>query len=1218
MADISDTFVHLRVRSAYSTLEGALRIKDLVKLCVKRGMPAVAVTDSGNLFGALEFSILAAELGVQPIIGCSLGIREGNAGAAPQLALLASSEQGYANLLKLVTDAHLYKEDDTPAVSIGSLGKHADGLICLTGGAHGPLGAEIVAGQPERAEAKLLTLREQFDDRLYVEIQRHGAKGGCTKAESTTEGRFLDLAYRMSLPIVATNDACFTGRDYFEAHQTLLAIGGPSQDNSDERRYTQEHYFKDSQEMRDLFDDLPEAIDSALDIARRCGFRPAPCEARLPRVADDEVERLKADAHSGLDTRLERFEPAASVDEYRERLDHEIEVIASMNFAGYFLIVAEFVNWAGEQGIPVGPGRGSGAGSLVAYALGITGLDPIRYGLLFERFLNPARISMPDFDIDFCEERRDEVIHHVRDLYGADRVAKIITFGSLQARAAIRDVARARGMPYGKFDRLAKLVPNNPANPVSLTEAYESEEEFHREIDGDHEARSAYAIASRLEGLYRNVSQHAAGIVIGDRPLVETVPLYRDRRQEIPSVQFSMQWAEAAGLVKFDFLGLKTLTIIQQTINMLAESDIVIDLADIPLDDEKTFDLYCRADTMGVFQVESEGMRDALRQLLPDRFEDIIALVALYRPGPMENIPKYCNIKAGRADPDEIHPKVADVLRETYGIIVYQEQVMEIARTLAGFDLGHADLLRRAMGKKKSKEMQAQRERFIEGAHENSGMDRSEANKVFDLVARFADYGFNKSHAAAYALVSYQTAYLKANYPVEFLGAVMNFELHGQDKKLAVYREDARRLGIEVPAPCVNRSGSIFRPLDGSLPYAMAALKGVGKRAVEPIEECRPEGGYETLGDFARRVDLREVGKGALECLARAGAFDSIHPNRREVVESVPALMRYSEGWQHENAASDNSLFADDPLEAAEPKLAVVEDYSPAERFEEERRTVGFLISGHPLDVDRDSLMARNIRFLSELRDEVAGGGTKDCAGFIVSVDERRSQKGKRYARLLVSDPNGSETVMVFERELKRRSAALQPGEKVLLSVEVQEDNRGRSVLCRDVAALPVAAGHSSPQTESRRAKAKASPSRPQHHHEGAASAQRTADSVERERRVSGNSAPSFASRKADGFLSPALEKSGAGISGEPAAACLEIHIESKNALPKLMQEMKEASGSESDSTQVKLLLDHPETSGLVEMILPGCYRMPFAERKRIQGLEGVKRVRYRTGGIAA
>ncbi len=1209
MADTADTFIHLRVRSAYSPLEGALRIADLVELCAGQRMPAVAVTDSGNLFGALEFSVAAAVRGVQPIIGCSLGVREGRTGAAPQVALLAQSEVGYANLLQLVTKAHLEKEDDIPAVSGEALGSHAEGLICLTGGAYGPLGAQILAGNADNAETMLLALRERFGDRLYVELQRHGDPEGGTETEQATEGHFLEMAYRHSLPIVATNDASFSERDFHEAHQTLLAISALAPEDGPDR-FTSDHYFKSAEEMRERFADLPEAIDSTRDIARRCGYRPAPSEARLPRVADDEVERLREDARRGLEARLDQIEPAAPEADYQKRLDHELEVIASMNYAGYFLIVGEFVGWAQEQKIPVGPGRGSGAGSLVAYALGITGLDPIRYGLLFERFLNPARISMPDFDIDFCEERRDEVIHHVRDRYGADRVAKIITFGSLQARAAIRDVARVHGMPYGKFDRLAKLVPNNPANPMSLADAYHSEPDFQKAVDEDGDARRAYTIASRLEGLYRNVSQHAAGIVIGDRPLMETVPLYRDRRQEIPSVQFSMAWAEAAGLVKFDFLGLKTLTILQQAVEMLAERGVEIDLDDIPLDDRKTFDLYSRADTMGVFQVESEGMRDALRQLVPDRFEDIIALVALYRPGPMDNIPKYCDIKAGRADPDEIHPKVAEVLRETYGIIVYQEQVMEIARTLAGFDLGHADLLRRAMGKKKPEEMQAQRERFIKGARDIAGMDEGEANKVFDLVARFADYGFNKSHAAAYALVSYQTAYLKANHPVEFLAAVMNFEMHGPEQKLAVYRDDARRLGIDVPPPCVNRSGWQFWPCDGTLPYALAALKGVGKEAVKSIEENRPEGGYESLGDFARRVDLRRVGKGALECLARAGAFDCLNENRRAVVESVPALMRYSEGWQNENESRATQLFADDQLEVAEPNLVDVEDFDPAERFEEERRTVGFLISGHPLDQDEGYLRSRSIRFLSELLEDETPVGENDCAGFVVSVDRRRSQKGNTYARVLVSDPGGSERVMVFDRLLSKVEDKLTPGTKVLLTVQIEDGARGRSIMCRGISELPSPAAASS-KGKSAPSSAKSQPSTQQE----AARPQMERGAASAAARDSGKAscrAGAGIDSEAAAAISPVLVTSGGPSNGQPAPERLEFVLDRRAAVGTLYEMLKGASTSNGDGTQVKLTLDEPQNNQRVEMSLPGRYLITSDRQRRLSEVEGVVSVRDR------
>src|SRR5665213_651334 len=771
-------FIHLRVHTAYSLSAGAIKIKELVGLCKANRMPAVAITDSGNLFGALEFATACAEAGVQPIIGCELALTTREAGDGPRapreperIVVLVQSEIGYRNLLALVSRSFLDSEAGAePAVALADLAASSEGLLCLAGGAKGPLGRLIAEGQAESADNLLGELKAAFPGRLYIELTRHGLP-----EEARTENGFVDLAYQHDLPLVATNDAYFPDRDYHEAQDALLCIAqGKVVDDSDRHRLTADHYFRAAAEMRVLFADLPEACDNTLVIARRCGFMPVAQKPILPAFPTpegmSEEATLRGEAAAGLAARLRALGSDPDGDEraapYRERLDFELKVIIEMGFAGYFLIVADFIQWAKRQGIPVGPGRGSGAGSVVAWALTITDLDPLRFGLLFERFLNPERVSMPDFDIDFCQERRDEVIRYVQQKYGRDRVAQIITFGKLQARAVLRDVGRVLGLPYGQVDRLCKLVPNNPAHPVTLAQAIAAEPVLRQQRDGDETVARLIRIALKLEGLYRHASTHAAGVVIGDRPLTELVPLYRDPRSDMPATQFNMKWVEPAGLVKFDFLGLKTLDVLQQAVQLLAARGVAIDLAQIPLDDEKTYALIARGDTSGVFQLESAGMRDSLRKLKPNRFEDIIAMNALYRPGPMDSIPNYIKCKNGEEPVSFPHPLLEPILKDTFGVFTYQEQVMQAAQIMADYSLGGADLLRRAMGKKIKSEMEAQRATFVGGAV-RKGIEERRANFVFDLMEKFSGYGFNKSHSAPYALVAYQTAYLKANSPVE-------------------------------------------------------------------------------------------------------------------------------------------------------------------------------------------------------------------------------------------------------------------------------------------------------------------------------------------------------------------------------------------------------------------------------------------------------------------
>ncbi len=733
---------------------------------------------------------------------------------------------------------------------------------------------------------------------------------------------------------------------------------------------------------------------------------------------------------------MQQVELATDEEDYWQRLDIELDIINRMGFPGYFLIVADFIQWAKSNDIPVGPGRGSGAGSVVAWALTITDLDPLRFGLLFERFLNPERVSMPDFDIDFCQDRRDEVITYVQEKYGRDRVAQIITFGKLQARAVLRDVGRVLHMPYMQVDRICKLVPSNPANPVTLAEAIATEPKLREERDSDEQVAALLQKALKLEGLYRHASTHAAGVVIGDRPLQELVPLYLDPRSDMPATQFNMKWVEPAGLVKFDFLGLKTLTVIQRALALIKQTGITVDMAQLPVDDKKTFEMLGEGAAIGVFQLESTGMRATLRSMKPDTLEDIIALVSLYRPGPMENIPEYIDRKYGRSKPDYLHPKLEEVLKETYGVIIYQEQVMQIAQILSGYSLGDADLLRRAMGKKKKEEMDKQRKRFVEGADAN-GVDTAKAEHIFDLVAKFAGYGFNKSHAAAYALIAYQTAWLKANHTAEFLAASMSLDMTNTDK-LAVFMKEAKRCKIEVLPPDVNASGADFTVKDGKILYALAAIKNVGAQAMRHIEEVRCEGGpFKDIFDFTERVDGRQIGKRGFENLARAGAFDKLLNNRAQIMANVEFLVRYSVQAGEERNSAQKGLFADEPAALHRPPLKLAEQWIPLKRLDEERGAIGFYFSGHPLD-DYIARLDRNKHCLiSEVEDKVPAEGRVALylAGVIRNVNQRRSKAGKPFAWVEISDPSGELEITVFSELLSIASEHLVPGTLVWMTV---------------------------------------------------------------------------------------------------------------------------------------------------------------------------------------
>ena len=1031
-------FVHLRAHSAYSLSEGAIKTAALVELCRENRMPAVAVTDRGNLFGALEVSSACAKAGVQPIVGCQIGIRRadgisrhaGPAASPDNLVLLAQDETGYRNLLAFSSDAFLQTDGHEAAqLDFDALEGHSDGLIAFAGALDGAVGRLLAEGQADAARALLERLAGLFPGRLYVEIQRHGLE-----AERQIEAALLDLAYVLNLPLVATNDVYFADAGMYEAHDVLLCIAqGVYQTTRERRRLTPEHRFKSAAEMRALFADLPEAVDNTLVIARRCAFRVVERAPILPAFpgADDgvsETDALRAAAEAGLEARLERQVFRAQMDgaareiaaaPYRERLAYELDVIVEMKFPGYFLIVADFIQWAKREGIPVGPGRGSGAGSVVAWALQITDLDPLRFGLLFERFLNPERISMPDFDVDFCQDRRDEVIAYVRDKYGADRVAQIITFGKLQARAVLRDVGRVLEMPYSQVDRLCKRVPNNPAKPVTLAEALEADPALQEMREADPTVARLLDYALKLEGLYRHASTHAAGVVIADRPLQELVPLYRDPRSDLPVTQFSMKYVEAAGLVKFDFLGLKTLTVLDQACALVRARGGAIDLATLAFDDAPTYQMLGRGTTVGIFQLESSGMRDALRSLEPDSFEDIIALVALYRPGPMDNIPSFIARKRGREQPNYLDERLTEVLKETYGVIIYQEQVMQIAQILAGYSLGSADILRRAMGKKIKAEMDAQRETFVSGAIER-GVEQGHAAHIFDLVAKFAGYGFNKSHAAAYALVAYQTAYLKTHHPVEFLAASMTLDL-GNTDKLNVFHQELDRLGIELRPPDINRSGAEFtvepgEDARGAIRYALPAIRNVGVAAVRAIvAEREANGAFSDIFDLVGRLGSQVLNKRLMENMVRAGSFDSLNPNRHQLFGGVEFLVRYASVAAADRDSQQTNMFdggAGGPVSL--PALPEVEDWPAMDRLMEEYDAIGFYLSAHPLDTYGDGLESLGVVSIAQVPELVARGTVSvKLAGVLLGKQERMSQAG-RYGFLQMSDSSGSFEVVVF------------------------------------------------------------------------------------------------------------------------------------------------------------------------------------------------------------
>ena len=1086
-------FVPLRIFSSYTMLDGAIDPKAIAKTAAERGFPAAAITDRNGLYGSVAFAKACFDVGVQPVIGTMLAVarpaREGAANtgfgaSAPTidwLALYAQDACGYDNLCHLVSHAHLARPlEFAPHVQLAELHGHSEGLLCLTATGEGAMARLLADGQQTAAEAYLAELEVLFPQRLYIELARRG-----DPAEMAAEEALIDLAYARDLPLVATNPACFAERSFYDAHDAMLCIASSTHvDSADRPRSSKEWWIKPAAIMDETFADLPEAIANTLVVAQRTAFKPPYRKPILPSLAGDkegEAWMMAEDSRRGLVARMKPYYAEAVWDElaealtcpveamegqhfealkaaghwdevkqYRDRLEFEIGIINRMGFGGYFLIVADFIKWAKEQGIPVGPGRGSGAGSLVAWALTITDLDPIKLGLLFERFLNPERVSMPDFDIDFCETRRGEVIRYVQRKYGDDHVAQIITFGKLKARAVLRDTGRILQMSYGQVDRLCKMVPNHPTDPWPLPRALNGIVDLKREYDRDPEVRRLIDLAMQLEGLPRNSSTHAAGVVIGDRPLAQLVPLYRDPRSDMPVTQFDMKFVEEAGLVKFDFLGLKTLSVLRKAVDLMARRGISINLDTLAWDDAQVYKLLQSGDTVGVFQLESEGMRRTLAAVKPTNFGDIIALVSLYRPGPMDNIPLFGRRKNGLESIEYPHEKLSVILAETYGIFVYQEQVMQAAQILAGYSLGDADLLRRAMGKKVQAEMDAQRQRFVDGCLTVSGIEAKKANELFDLIDKFAGYGFNKSHAAAYALLAYQTAWLKTHYPHEFYAASMCFDMH-QSEKLAVFVDDMRRAGLTLHGPDINRSEAEFtveRTEDGyAVRYALAGLRNVGEKAMEAIvAEREAAGPYSSLDDLFRRLPAGAMNRRGLEALAAAGALDALEPSRAKITANAELLMAVADEAVRARTSGQAGLFgAEDHAEPA-TRLAEATPWTRSEQMAAERETFGFYFAAHPVTEYRAVASANGARSYGSLMSgdgDAAGGRTGAVmAALVEGVNRRKTKKGSDFIAADFSDSSGQFSASCFEEALVEPFQQwAREGTCVLLTVELDRPN---------------------------------------------------------------------------------------------------------------------------------------------------------------------------------
>ena len=1040
MAEFNGEFVNLKVHTQYSICEGAIKIDDLANYCKTNKVKAVGLADSYNLCGALEFAEKVAKVGTQPIIGTQINVLCEN--QIGKITLYATSEKGFKNLTKLSSKSYLKNEiSHEPCCLIEDLISNSDDLILLTGNYFNFFGKLFYANKLKLFEKLLNKLQISFNNRLYIEIQRHSEN-----QEINYENYLLKIASLFDLPIIASQEIYYISPDMAEAHDALICIGEKKfVDDQSRFRYSNEHYLKNNKDLQKLYEDLPEALINNYNFPLRFSFKPKKSKPILPSISNGKntsVEKeLISQAKKGLENRLKNFifkkDQEKSQHEitkiYEDRLSHELDIISSMDYSSYFLIVSDYIKWAKKNNIPVGPGRGSGAGSLVAYCLDITDLDPIEFDLIFERFLNPDRISMPDFDIDFCEEQRDKVFEYLKSKYKGG-VAHIITFGKLKARMALRDVGRVLGLPYGHVDKICKMVPFDPSRPLTLQESIDREPRFKEEIKNSIKVKKLISLSLKLEGLNRNMATHAAGVVIAGDKLAEQFPLYIDQSSNLtlPSTQYDMYSSENAGLVKFDLLGLKTLTVINKTLKRLSKNKINLDISKINLDDDKVYKLLSTGETTGLFQLESTGMRDSIKQMKPNKFDDIIALVALYRPGPMSNIPVYNDCKNGIKKPDYIHPILEKILTPTYGIIIYQEQVMQIAQTLAGFTAGEADILRRAMGKKKKAELDKQKERFINGAIKN-GIKKDVANFVFTKIEPFAQYGFNKSHAAAYALIAYQTAFLKTYYKEDFIAATMSTELTNTSK-LREFVEELKRLQIEIIKPSINKCFAEFKSEVNKIYYGLGAVKNVGFEAISNIINEREQNGkFKSLVDFINRVDAKDVNKLQLEGLVKAGCFDEFDEDRNKIITSIPKIIQKIKNVNEDKLNNQTNLFGNigdnDDFDFTQASR-----WSKKELLYEEFKSLGFYISDHPLNEFKDVFSQLKIisykEFLNSQNKEASVAGT------IMSIQEKKSAKGTPFAIVKFSDNKGDFELFLFADILVKNRDKIKESDSFVLTLQ--------------------------------------------------------------------------------------------------------------------------------------------------------------------------------------
>ena len=1046
---LNKTFNHFKVHTQYSICEGALKIDKLKDFCKKNKIKSIGISDTYNLSGALEFSENLSSVGTQPIIGTQILFKYKEfTGLIP---LIAKNYDGYKNIIKLSSKSYLENSELTdPHCELTDLLNNSEGIIILTGSIRCLFGSLFNKGLLNEVEQILCMLKEKFEDNIYIEIQRHNDLN-----EKEFENYNLKISEKLELPIIATNEVYYLDKDMFDAHDALMCIGEKTYVNDKNRvKLTNQHYFKSSEEMIELFKDLPEALENNFNLPFRCSYKPNSSKPILPNISasdTDANETLITESINGLKQKFnlifniarENIESDKEFLKYKKRLDHEIRIIIEMNYSGYFLIVSDYIKWAKKNKIPVGPGRGSGAGSLVAWCLSITDIDPIKFDLIFERFLNPDRISMPDFDIDFCEEKRDQVFEYLTTKY-KDSVAHIITFGKLKARMVIRDVGRVLGLPYGFIDSICKMIPFDPSRPMTLKECINVEPRLQKLIKEDKRVERLVDLSLKLEGLNRNVATHAAGVVIADKKLTESVPLYKDNSADLllPSTQFDMYSAEDAGLIKFDFLGLKTLTVIDKAQKLINKVNNKFNIENINYEDQKVYDLLSSGKTVGLFQLESSGMKDALINMKPNRLEDIIALVALYRPGPMSNIPIYNECKHGKRDPDYLHPKLEKILKPTYGVIIYQEQVMQIAQVLSGFTAGEADILRRAMGKKKRAELEKQKQRFIEGAFKN-GISKDIAAGIFLKIEPFAEYGFNKSHAAAYAVIAYQTAYLKTHYPNEFFVASMSMELSNQ-KKLAEFFEELKRLNIPVIRPNINMSFADFSSDGKNFYYALGAIKNVGYEAVSNlVKERITNGEFKNLSDFINRINPKDINKLQLEGLVQAGAFDTISKNRQSLYNSIPNLIIKSKNIHENKLLNQIDLFNDQVNEEID-FLENIVDWEFDVKLTKEFETLGFYISNHPLNQYKSIFELYNITNYQdfEINKDIL---SSNIACTVLKVQEKKTQKGNSYGIVKFSDLSNTFELFIFSEIFELNREHLVEGNSLMLTLIKNYSDESRS-----------------------------------------------------------------------------------------------------------------------------------------------------------------------------